>query len=81
MIQLPVVFLFGLFIDLSVFLLASLQFENYSVRLLLCLLSCAILAFGVFIEVSARITYLPGEGVALALSEVTESNSKNEDLC
>lgn len=72
LIQLPVVVLFGFFIDLSVILLAPLEVGSYPARLIVCLLSCAVLALGVLIEVKARITYLPGEGVALALSEVAD---------
>ncbi|MBN2628762.1 MAG: YitT family protein [Spirochaetales bacterium] len=71
LIQLPVIVLFGFFIDLSVIILEPFQADFYHLRLLVCLLSCAVLALGVFIEVKAGITYLPGEGVALALTEVT----------
>ena len=69
LIQLPVVVFFGLFIDFSLFLLSDLNVTGYAGRLFFCLLSCAILALGVFFEVKAGITYLPGEGVALALTQ------------
>ncbi|MBA2862985.1 putative membrane protein YczE [Methanococcus maripaludis] len=35
----------------------------------MCLLSCIAIAFGVFLEVKAKIIYLPGEGLAMALSD------------
>ena len=69
LIQLPVVFVFGLFIDLAVFLTGNIEAVSYLPRLLLCLLSCGVMGVGVFLEVIAEISYLPGEGVALALSE------------
>ncbi len=70
LIQLPVVVIFGFFTDFTLYLVSGLQIpESYPVRLLVCLLSCALLAFGVFLEVKASVTYLAGEGVALALVE------------
>jgi len=69
LIQLPVIFLFGIFIDLALYLTAGFSMENYLVRLLLCLASCVVIGIGVFLEVRAGITYLPGEGLALAVSE------------
>lgn len=69
LIQLPVVFAFGYFIDLSMNLLNNWQLTNYIGQMLVCLLSCAVLALGVYLEVKAKITYLPGEGLALAISE------------
>ncbi len=71
LVQLPVVIFFGIFIDFSLFLLSDLNVTGYAGRLFFCLLSCAILALGVFFEVKAGITYLPGEGVALALKQTT----------
>ncbi|MBA2851136.1 putative membrane protein YczE [Methanococcus maripaludis] len=34
----------------------------------LCIFSCIAIAFGVFLEVKAKIIYLPGEGLAMAIS-------------
>ncbi len=70
LIQLPVVFLFGVFIDVSMNFLSFIHAVNYPVKIALCLLSCIIIAFGVFLEVKAKLTFLPGEGVALAFTEV-----------
>ncbi|WP_321368844.1 cytidylate kinase family protein [uncultured Draconibacterium sp.] len=69
LIQLPVVFAFGMFIDLAMNMVAFISVSSYAWKAFWCLLSCVILAFGVFLEVKAKITYLPGEGLAMAISE------------
>ena len=69
LIQLPVVFAFGMFIDLAMNMLSFLSASNYALKAFWCLLSCVVIAFGVFLEVKAKITYLPGEGLAMAISE------------
>ena len=70
LIQLPAVFAFGLFIDLSLNLLSVINTSSYTGKLLLCLLSCVILALGIFLIVKAGITYMPGEGLAMAIIEI-----------
>jgi len=69
LIQIPVVLLFGWFIDLTLPMVAWIEPTQYFSQALYCLLSCAILALGVFFEVKAKVTYLPGEGVAMALNK------------
>lgn len=69
LVQLPVVFVFGLFIDYSLSLVSCLNITTYLWQFFLCLLSCLFIALGVFLEVKANITFLPGEGLALAISE------------
>lgn len=70
LLQLPVALIFGFFIDFTMFLASGIHVSNYLLQWILCLLSCAILAFGVFLEVKAKVTYLAGEGLALAISKV-----------
>jgi len=69
LIQLPVVFVFGVFIDIALHLVSGLNLSNYFLQALWCLISCAVLAFGVFLEVKARLTYLPGEGLVIAITD------------
>ena len=69
LIQLPVVFLFGFFIDHIMADLAWITPGNYSEQALLCLLSCIVLGFGIFLEVESALTCLPGEGVAMAVTQ------------
>ncbi|MDM8160651.1 cytidylate kinase family protein [Labilibaculum sp. K2S] len=69
LIQLPVVFVFGFFTDFTLYLVSDLTLTGYAWQGLLCLLSCVVIAFGVFLEVKAGITYLPGEGLAMGIAE------------
>ncbi len=69
LIQLPVVFIFGFFIDFTMQMFSWLEPEGYLARAFICLLGCAVLALGVFFEVKAKFTYLPGEGLAMAVSK------------
>ncbi|MDP4240533.1 MAG: cytidylate kinase family protein [Bacteroidota bacterium] len=70
LLQFPVALFFGFFIDFTMFLLSGVHASNYLFQWVLCLLSCAIIAFGVFLEVKAKVTYLAGEGLSLAISRV-----------
>ncbi len=70
LIQFPIVFLFGLFIDMNAREFSHVVGHTYLSQMLLCLASCLILGFGVFIEIKASLTYLPGEGVAMALAKI-----------
>ncbi|VGO20325.1 cytidylate kinase family protein [Pontiella sulfatireligans] len=69
LVQLPMVLVFGLFIDLSLHLVASLNVSSYGMQVFWCLLSLVVLAFGVFLEVRSNFTYLPGEGFIVAIAE------------
>ena len=69
LIQLPVIFILGLFIDLAMLMVSELYISNYIWQVFLCLFSCILIAFGVFLEVKAKIIYLPGEGLAMAISD------------
>lgn len=69
LLQLPVVFVLGLFIDLTMYMISDLYIPNYAWQMSLCLFSCILIAFGVFLEVKSKITYLPGEGLAMAISD------------
>jgi len=69
LVQIPVVFIFGFFIDFTLTLVSGLSVSNYVLQMFCCLLSCVMVAFGVFMEVKAHITYLPGEGLAMAIAD------------
>jgi len=69
LVQFPVVFLFGFFIDLIMKHAPWMTPGNYFEQAVLCLLSCVVLGIGVFFEVKAALTYLPGEGLAMALTQ------------
>jgi uncharacterized membrane protein YczE len=69
LIQLPAVTLFGYFIDFTMGIFSGLNTSSYFMQIVLCLLSCIILAFGIFLIIKANLTYLPGEGLAVAITE------------
>jgi len=69
LVQFPVVFLFGFFIDLIMKYSAWMTPNNYFEQAVLCLLSCVVIGIGVFFEVKAALTYLPGEGLVMALTQ------------
>ncbi len=69
LLQLPVVFAFGVFIDLALYFVSDLNVSNYYWQAFWCLVSCVVIALGVFLEVKAKLTYLPGEGLAMAIAD------------
>jgi uncharacterized membrane protein YczE/cytidylate kinase len=69
LVQLPAVILFGYCIDIAMALSKNLQPSNYIEQLFLCLLACVILAFGIFLVVKTRLTYLPLEGLVIVISQ------------
>ncbi len=69
MLQIPAVVIFGYFIDLATNMLSGLNVSSYVWQVFWCLISCAVLALGVFIIIKANLTYLPGEGLAVAIAD------------
>ncbi len=71
LLQLPIALIFGFFTDFTLDLVsANAPVHDYTLKWLLCLASALIIAFGVFLEVKARLIYLAGEGFILAFSKV-----------
>jgi uncharacterized membrane protein YczE len=71
LIQLPVSILFGFLIDLNADLFQSIVAHSYMGGVLLCLLSCFLVGGSVFLIVKANLTFLPGEGLALVISQIS----------
>lgn len=69
LVQFPMVFLFGFFIDLVMKYSAWMTPGNYFEQAFLCLLSCVVIGIGVFFEVKSALTYLPAEGLVMALTQ------------
>lgn len=67
--QLLAVTVFGFCIDLALYVIGGLNISAYVWQMLLCLLSCLLIAFGVFLLVKANLTYLPGDGFAVVVSD------------
>ena len=73
-LQAVMVFLFGYFTDFSLFVLKGLVPGNYAVKLILLVIGCGILAFGVYFELIGNVVMLPGNGFPKALSEKLHRN-------
>lgn len=71
LLQAAVVFVFGYFTDLTLSIVAPLQVEAYPARLVLCVVSCIIMAFGVFLEVKASLIVMASEGAISVISDKT----------
>ena len=68
LLQIPVSFLFSWFIDMTMELLGFLSPAAYPANVICLLLGCAILGFGVFMEMAAGVVMLPGECFVNAIS-------------
>lgn len=74
LIQLPLAFLYGVFIDVNLWLTSSLVMENYFMQLVTVIVSCFVMAFGIFLELKANVGLLPGEGLTLVISRTFDTN-------
>lgn len=71
LLQLLVALIFGVFTDVTIYLVnASQPATHFAEQWALCLAGILLVAFGVFLEVRARLIYLAGEGACLAISRV-----------
>lgn len=68
-LQLPIGIIFGLGIDLLMWLTQTWQPNTYIEQLLYCLSSCAITAVGVCMVVKANLVFLAGEGLYQAVAQ------------
>lgn len=68
LLQLPVVFLFSCFIDLTMYLLSFMSPQTYVIKFTELIIGCGILGFGVYIEILADVVMLPGEALVRAIS-------------
>ena len=71
LLQVAVNAVFSAFIDVSMELLSWLEISSLPMAVLVLVLGCAVLAFGISVEVAPRVLMVPGEGIVQALSAVT----------
>lgn len=67
-LQVVISFVFGYFIDFGMMLLGDFSPEIYWERIICVLIGCFGLAFGVYLQIVADFTMVPGDGFAYALS-------------
>ena len=71
LLQLPVSFGFGYFMDFSMMLCSRIAPANYFQSIVFLLLGCIILAFGVYFEVMPDVAMLPAEGLCRVIARMT----------
>lgn len=69
-LQLVVVFIFSYFTDLTLRIVAPLEVTSYWAKLLLSIVSCVVIALGVYLEVKAGLIVMATEGFISALADV-----------
>ena len=70
LLQIPASFLFGIMIDVGGVVLRIIPCNNYLEQWALCIAGIVLLAFGVSMEITARLITSAGEGVVLAVCKV-----------
>lgn len=71
LLQVAVNVVFSLFIDVSMGLLSWMEVGVLPMRLLALAVGCAVLGFGISVEVEPRVLMVPGEGIVQAIAVVT----------
>ena len=71
LLQVAVNAVFSAFIDVSMELLSWLEISSLPMAVLVLALGCAVLAFGISVEVAPRVLMVPGEGIVQAIAAVT----------
>lgn len=69
LVQLHAVIVFGYCIDFTMYMVADLNPTSDIQQALWCLLACSVLAFGIFLLLKTKLTYLPVEGLAVAITQ------------
>jgi uncharacterized membrane protein YczE/cytidylate kinase len=69
LVQLPSIIVFGYCIDITMWMFDGLNPTNYFLQLILCLIACVFLGFGIFLLIKTKLTYMPLEGLVLVLAQ------------
>lgn len=76
-IQTVLAFVYGYMTDFSCKLISGLQANSYIAQFLLMLLSCIVLAFGIWIQFKGGVAMMPGEAMNRAVGEVIGKKYEN----
>ena len=76
-VQTVLAFVYGYLTNLSCFLIKGIVVTSYPMQFLFMLLGCAILAFGIWIQLKGAVAMLPGEAMNRAISKVTGKRYEN----
>lgn len=76
-IQTVLAFAYGYMTDFSCLLIKGIEADTYTKQLAYMILSCIILAFGIWIQLKGAVAMLPGEAMNRAISMVTGKKYEN----
>lgn len=68
LLQIPISIVFGYFIDVTMVLLKFIHPQSYISGVIVLLIGCLVLGFGVYLEVLADVAMLPGESFVRAIT-------------
>ena len=71
-IQIAITFVFGYFIDFSLFLIKAFSPQMYVVKMVSLVIGCCIIAFGAYLETVADVAMIPADAFIRALVKVTK---------
>ena len=81
LLQVPISVLFGYFIDLAMILFGFVAPENYIVKVIVLVVGCVVLGFGVYLEVLANVAMLPGESFVRAVVDTWHTEFGITKIC
>lgn len=80
-LQIVVNIIFSGAIDVSMYILDFMNPETFPQKIISLIIGCAILGFGITIEVAPKVLMVPGEGIVSAISKVYQKEFGNVKLC
>lgn len=80
-LQIVVNIIFSVAIDASMYILNFMNPGTYVEKIIFLIVGCAILGFGITIEVAPKVLMVPGEGIVYAISKVYKKEFGNVKLC
>jgi uncharacterized membrane protein YczE len=76
-LQIIVGTVFSVFMDFSLMIVNFVNPVSYVTQMVVLLISCVVVAFGVLLEIQTEIVYLPADGVIVAISKVLKKEFSN----
>jgi len=76
-IQTILAFVYGYLTNFSCWLIRGIEPDSYIWQVLLMLVGCVILAFGIWVQLKGRVAMLPGEAMNRAIGQVTGKRYEN----
>lgn len=77
LLQIPVTIIFGLLIDLFMYLFRHIRPEHYLSSLILLILGCCVMAMGISLSIRARLVATPGDSLVQTISRCTNRRFGN----